>query len=791
MFRLRVGNSRSRRRSGRLFLRGGANVLRATFEGRRGRRTETLVVLGLVLSGLSALVSAQVHQGRRIVTPRLVADVEAVQPGRPFTVGVHFQIEPGWHIYWENSGDAGLPIRVTWSLPEGFRISPLRWPTPRRYTESGGMTAFGYQDEAMVVATVTPPVSLSSESVTLEATAQWLVCKDVCIPGMAKLHLTVPVGRAAPSAEAEMIARFEQAVPQPASRSPVQVARVEWTPQGTRRRILRVELSGRAAVQDFFPRRLEGATIQHGGVKVSGRSILIPLERKSGDEIGDVLSGVVLTDRGAYELRARLDSVLVRAESPPPPEKGEGDTERVEKTTPLDVSPDGGAVVGAEWLNLPFRVRGQHEQPRSLGVILLLALLGGLILNVTPCVLPVLSIKILSFVHQAGEDRRRVRLMGLSFAAGVLVSLWALAGVVIGVRATGEQIGWGFQFQSPAFIVVIGTVIFIFALNLFGVFEFRSPNVRARWLETPGLVGAFFNGVLATTLATPCTAPFLGTAVGFAFAQPGRIIGLVFTAIALGLALPYVVLSWKPQWLRFVPRPGMWMVRFKQAMGFLLLGALLWLLDVLGNQMGLEAVIWTGVFLLFVAAAAWVIGQSEPQASRVRRWGSWGLAAALVIGGYVWAFEKELRWREARALAAEPHATPTSEGEIEWKPFSLADIERRVRRGETVFIDFTAEWCWNCKVNERTVLHSEAVRRKMRELRVTAVRADWTNRHPEITRMLAKFGRSGVPFYVIFPAGRLTEPIVLPELLTPGLVIRALEEAGPSRISQESLGAAP
>ncbi len=746
----------------------------------------------LMLSGLSALASGQVHQGRRIVIPRLVADVEAVQPGRPFTVGVHFQIESGWHIYWENPGDAGLPIRVTWSLPEGFRISPLRWPAPRRYTESGGMTAFGYQDEAMVLATVAPPASVSSETVTLEATAHWLVCKEVCIPGTARLDLTLPLGRATPSAEAEVIARFEQAVPQPVSRSPVQVARVEWTSQGTRQGILRLQLSGRAAVQDFFPRRLEGATIQHGGVKVSGRSILIPLERKSGDAIKDVLSGVILTDQGAYELRARLSSELVRVESSGAhlPEKSEVEIGRVGEATVPEEASDGGTVIGAEWLNLPFRVRGQDEQPRSLGMLLLLALLGGLILNVTPCVLPVLSIKVLSFVHQAGEDRRRVRLMGLSFAAGVLVSLWALAGVVIGVRATGEQIGWGFQFQSPAFIVVISTVIFIFALNLFGVFEFRSPNVRARWLETPGLLGAFFNGVLATTLATPCTAPFLGTAVGFAFTQPGRIIGLVFTAIALGLALPYVVLSWRPQWLRFVPRPGMWTVRFKQAMGFLLLGALLWLLDVLGSQMGLEAVIWTGVFLLLVAAAVWVIGQVEPQASRVRRWGSWGLAAALVVGGYIWAFEKELRWRQARALAAEPQAAPMSEGEIEWKPFSLADIERRVRRGETVFIDFTAEWCWNCKVNERTVLHSEAVRRKMHELRVTAIRADWTNRNPEITRMLAKFGRSGVPFYVIFPAGRLTEPIVLPELLTPGLVIRALEEAGPSRLLEEPLSTA-
>jgi thiol:disulfide interchange protein DsbD len=741
--------------------------------------------IGLMLAAIVPVVSAQMHQGRRIVEARLVADVAAVQPGRAFTVGLHFQIEPGWHIYWENSGDAGLPIRVAWTLPEGFGVSPLRWPTPRRYTESGGMTAFGYQDEAMVLATVTPPASLSGESVVLEAAAQWLVCKEVCIPGNAKLRLTLPVGRATPSAEAELIARFERAVPQPASRSPVRVVRVEWAPQEGNRGTLRLDLGGRAVVREFFPRRVKGATIQHGGVRVSGRSILIPMELEARGRIGDAVSGVVVTDQGAYELRATVGSAFAPAASqrrePAEPAPIEGQMR--EAPGESEGVPDGSATAGTNWLSMPFRVRGQQERAPSLALILLLALLGGVILNVTPCVLPVLSIKILSFVHQAGEDRRRVRLMGMGFAAGVLVSLWALALVVIALRATGEQIGWGFQFQSPAFVVAISTVVFVFALNLLGVFELRSPSVRTRWLEKPGVVGAFFNGVLATTLATPCTAPFLGTAVGFAFAQPGPIVGLVFTAIAVGLALPYVLLSWHPQWLRFVPRPGMWMVRFKQAMGFLLLGALLWLLDVLGSQMGLEAVIWTGVFLLCVAIAVWMIGQVGPHVSARRRWGVGGAALLLVVGGYVWAFEKELRWREARALASEASA-PAADG-IEWKPFSLADIERRVRRGETVFIDFTAEWCWNCKVNERTVLDSEAVRRKMRQLRVTAIRADWTNRNPEITEMLRKFGRSGVPFYVIFPAGRLTEPIALPEILTPGLVIRALEEAGPSRVAGE------
>lgn len=780
MSRSRGASLRSRHREE--FPKGShVNIVKGGISVMKGRLT---FGLSLLLAALVLVASAQIHQGRRIVTPRLVTDVAAVQPGRAFTVGVYFQIEPGWHIYWENPGDAGLPIRVTWTLPEGFRVSPLRWPTPRRYTESGGMTAFGYQDEAMVLATVIPPASLSGESVVLEAAANWLVCKEVCLPGAAKLQLTLPIGRTEPGPEAELIARFARAVPQPMSRSSIRVVKVEWTPQDARRGTLRLELAGRVAVQEFFPRRMKGAAIQHGGVKVSGRSILIPVELDARETIGDTVSGVVVTERGAYELRATLGSAFapVASEGVESAKPAPAESEAREERNELEIVPEGSAAGGANWLNLSFRVRGPQERSHSLVMILLLALLGGIILNITPCVLPVLSIKILGFVHQAGEDHRRVRMMGMSFAAGVLVSLWALALIVIALRATGEQVGWGFQFQSPTFVVVISTVVFVFALSLLGVFEFRSPSVRSRWLEQPGLVGAFFNGVLATTLATPCTAPFLGTAVGFAFAQPGRIIWLVFTAIAVGLALPYVVLSWHPQWLRFVPRPGAWMVRFKQAMGFLLLGALLWLLDVLGSQLGVEAVIWTGVFLLFVAIAAWMIGQLEPHTSSRRRWGTWGIAAVLVIGGYLWAFEKELRWREARALASEQSATPSAD-EIEWKPFSLADIERRVQRGETVFIDFTADWCWNCKVNERAVLQSEAVRRKMRELRVTAIRADWTNRNPEITQMLNKFGRSGVPFYVIFPAGRLTEPITLPELLTPGLVIRALEEAGPSRVA--------
>ena len=367
-----------------------------------------------------------------------------------------------------------------------------------------------------------------------------------------------------------------------------------------------------------------------------------------------------------------------------------------------------------------------------------------------------------------------MRQLGAAFAAGIVVSFAALAVVVIAIKAGGEQIGWGFQFQSPVFVLALTGLIFVLALSLFGLLTITLPGTRTNLgglAESHGLTGSFFNGVLATILATPCTAPFLGSALGFAFTQPGGVILAVFVATGTGMALPYLLLAAESGWMRSIPKPGPWMEHFKQGMGFLLMATVLWLLWVLGKQLGVEAVIWTAAFLLCLALAFWIPGKWTDlrSSSRQRTW-AWGAAVVIIAGGYL-LFLHPLVEQERQLNSS----LPAQAGD--WQSFSIQRVEELVSGGNHVFIDFTAEWCWTCKVNKRTVLDGEAVQARFEELGVQKVRADWTNRNPEITAFLRSFGRSGVPFYVIFPAGRVDHPLVLPELITTNIVLQQLDKA--------------
>ena len=343
------------------------------------------------------------------------------------------------------------------------------------------------------------------------------------------------------------------------------------------------------------------------------------------------------------------------------------------------------------------------------------------------------------------------------------------------LKQGGEQIGWGFQFQHPGFVMGMTALVFALGLSLFGVFTVNLTGGGLGGLAGgEGLAGSFFNGVLATVLATPCTAPFLGTALGFAFAQTGGVIWGFFATIGLGMALPYALLALRPGWMRFLPKPGDWMERFKQLMGFLLMGTVLWLLWVLGKQLGVEGVIWTGAFLLCVGLACWLVGQwVDLRSSRRRRTVVRGVGLAILLGGY-WVFLSPV-------LEVEQSLAASGDGEesgLVWEPFSVARVEQLLATGQRhVFIDFTAEWCWTCKVYERTVLASDAVSERFAALDMALIKADWTNRNPEISQLLRRFGRSGVPLYVIFPAGRADRPLVLPEVITPGLVLDKLDEA--------------
>jgi thiol:disulfide interchange protein DsbD len=402
----------------------------------------------------------------------------------------------------------------------------------------------------------------------------------------------------------------------------------------------------------------------------------------------------------------------------------------------------------------------------NLGWMLLLALVGGLLLNLMPCVLPVLSLKALSFVKQAHEGRAQGLALAGAFSAGVLFSFWTLAAVVLALKQGGQAVGWGFQFQQPAFILFMAGLVLVFSLNLFGLFEVWLPGGATQGLAKAsrgkGLAGAFGQGLVMTLLATPCTAPFLGTALGFAFAASAAVLVAVFTAVAIGLALPYVLLAAIPGAHAWLPKPGAWMLRFKEAMGFLLLATVLWLLWLLGGQLGADAQAWASLWLLVLAAVAWLWGRFAGLEQAASRRLTIGLTSLiLIVGASLWLCPKAL----------EGQAAPLA-SEAGWQPWSQAAVDSLLAQGKPVFVDFSAQWCWTCKINERGTLASDAVQAAFKAKGVTLLRADWTRQDPAITAALSAHGRGGVPMYLYYPPKGSV--LLLSEVITPDMVLKVL-----------------
>jgi len=411
--------------------------------------------------------------------------------------------------------------------------------------------------------------------------------------------------------------------------------------------------------------------------------------------------------------------------------------------------------------------------------MLLYAFIGGLILNIMPCVLPVIALKILGFVGEARSEPRRVRNLGLIYALGVLVSFLALAAIVIGVKAAGHHAGWGMQFGSPVFVVCLTTLVTLVALNLFGVFEVtlggRALDAAGGLASKHGAAGAFFNGALATTLATPCTAPFLAPALGFAFAQSASVILLVFLFVGLGLATPYVLLSCNPAWLKFLPKPGAWMEKFKIAMGFPMLATVMWLLHVAASDYG-RGVFWLGIFLVIFAFAAWIFGEFV-QRGRMRRGISMIIVLVLLIGGYAFALEKELDWRVAMPEPSATGSLKESANGVDWQPWSPEAVAQARAAGHPVLVDFTADWCLTCQVNKKLAIEIPSVRAKLKELNAVALTGDYTRFPDGITAELNRYNHAGVPLVLVYPKNSDAPAIVLPQILTPGIVLNALNRA--------------
>jgi thiol:disulfide interchange protein len=693
------------------------------------------LLLGVLYSG-----RAQTYEGRELVQASLLADVTAVVPGKPFTVGVLLRMVPHWHTYWKFPGDAGIPSEMKWKLPAGWKVGEIQWPIPLRLTEPGDIQIYGYHDEVLLMQEITPPASVTESTVPLAGEASWLVCEKICIPGSANLQLDLPVAAQNAPANEAIFSRFRRSLPQPWPDP--KVASSNWKRDGSELR-LTVESAALAnyPATEFYPLPEANVVVGHPRTergndgKVTFR---VPIETQ--DRNVSAINGVVVF--GQAENSAERNAWLLTGTGPV-------------------------ATVSASAPGLSG----------SVAKFLLFGFLGGFILNLMPCVLPVISLKIFGFIQHAGQNRRRILRSGLAFIAGIFAWFIGLALLLIVLKSAGREITWAFQFTNPYFVLAMSAVVLIFALNLFGVFEISLPQFANRgllgWTSRKGDAGAFFQGVFATVLATPCTAPFLGPALGFAFTQSGWMILLMFLAIAAGMSSPYLLLSAQPAWMRLLPRPGPWMVRVKQLMGFLLLATLLFLLWVIGAERGVEAIIWTSCFLLALSVACWMKGAFvTPTASATARFVSLGLMFVLVLGsGYYFIGEK---FRATRLVSGP--APPPAEGD--WIPFTPERLDAELKQGRPVFVDFTAAWCLTCKFNEATVLESTAVREAFQRHGIVKIKADWTNADPAITKILKQFGRPGVPMYVLYP-GNNAEPILFPELLTQSLILEKFQTVSP------------
>ncbi len=659
--------------------------------------------------------------------------------GGDVVIGLHLSLDPAWHSYWKNPGDSGMATRIDWELPPGFTAGPIQWPVPRRIFLPPLMS-YGFEGDVVLLSRITPPQSFlddANASVPLEARVEWLECKEICLPGEGRFAF-------------------------------------ELTPE-----MFRGESPAVDRLRRFLPREFRGSDGASPVLRTTEAALTVRAPLPPG------LNADVLDPEQIYFF-AEAEGLAAHAEAQ---SVNLSETE-VTLTIPLDgnaalqaeTDPNElrgvlmfGATPGTDDV-LAWRIDGGKKRGGFANILLMMlfAFAGGLILNLMPCVLPVLSLKVLSLLEHRG-DGGNLR-SGLWFTFGVLVSFWALAGVLLLLKAGGEAVGWGYQLQSPGFVFGLGLVLFGFALNLLGVFEVAVPGgafvgTLTDGVKTSGAGRHFFTGVLATIVATPCTAPFMGTAMGFAFTQ-GTFTALgIFTFLGAGMATPVLLLTAFPAALAYLPKPGRWMESLKQFFGFLLLATVLWLLWLLGRLSGADAVVAALAGLLLAGVAAWIFGRwaSPLQSSGTRRLAgvlAVGLAVVSLLGTYY------LIERFAGTPAQRPAAGASFQKWEEFSPGRLAELRAD---GTPVFIDFTADWCLSCKVNEALTFESPAVWEAMAERGLVALKADWTRRDPEISRALESYGRSGVPVYVLYRGDPGAEPRLLPEVLTESLFLAALE----------------
>lgn len=691
--------------------------------------------LGLFLVA-AALLPPLLHAEpvrRDHINVELVAASDAAVPGETLTVALRLEPDDHWHTYWRNPGDSGLPTRMEWSLPDGVTTSDILWPFPERQP-MGPLTNFGYSGEHFLLTEINVPADFDADSLSLATAASWLVCDDVCIPGSADLTLDLPVRDSAnPSRWAPQIEAAREHVATPLT------VPAQYAIDGDRVRIqLPPDALGDPASTLYFPATPELASNTDQPVFRRSDHVLeiaVATSEYLGEPPASTEHVVVLDDSRAVRFTARLISA--------------------DALVPVATEP-ASAPAGAKfslWLAIPF------------------ALLGGLILNLMPCVFPVLSIKAVSIAQQSASESAHRRAHALSYTAGVVGGFLALAVGLLVLREAGERIGWGFQLQSPVFVTILAWVMFVLGLSLAGVFEVgtRLMGVGDSLTHQDGNRGALITGLLACLVATPCTAPFMGPAMGFAITQPAAVALTVFAALGLGMALPFLLIGFVPAAARMLPRPGAWMLTFKQLMAFPMYLTAVWLIWVLGRQTGVNgmAIGLTGIVLL--AFAVWLWGRRPLDGPQrvilgAMAWASVVLACVLLASPML---------RSAPPGTAADTAVTAHGGE--WGVYTPDAVTELQAQGQAVFVNLTADWCVTCHVNERVALNTGEVIAAMERSGIVRLKGDWTNRDPVITTVLEQYDRTGVPLYLLYPGEAGAQPRVLPQLLTPQRVIEAID----------------
>ncbi len=671
--------------------------------------------LAFIALSLPAMAAKDFSSWKKFTKGELISETTALAPGAGGTVGLYITLVEHWHTYWVNPGDSGAAIRLSFNNSDGIRVKRVLMPRPERI-KTGPLVSFAYSNEVLfpIEIDVAPSVKPGSEA-KISVDAEWLVCAEVCIPAFQTFELILPVKDLAQVTPSEHFAKFQKArhlVPRTVSSLPAWRARDGGS---------ELELPDAAGAEfvDFFPHKGTGVTNEKP--EVLGTNPLRlgfkagPVPRESAERVG-----LLLLKRGKA-------------------------IESIEYGT-------------SGWKFEDAAAKGTTGGGQNFWWMLLSAFLGGLILNLMPCVFPILSIKLLSILKLGKSHRHEIRTQNFAYVAGVLVSFLAIALLLAGLRAGGQLIGWGFQLQSPVFLTLLCWLFFLLSLNLLGVFEidFLNAGAGGKLARIGGLWGSFFTGVLAVVVASPCTAPFMGVALGFGLTQSTFYLITIFVALGLGLAFPYLLIALFPGSVRALPKPGKWMTILKQVMAFPMLLTMLWLLWILSQVRGPNAVIAVLVGCVALGFIFWLPGKRMKKIAKV-------VAAAVLTLGIFFVYKLE-------------EGTKTQAGSDLWQPYSEAAMERL--KGQPVFVDMTADWCLTCKVNERLVLNDAEVMALMQAKKITLIKGDWTQRNEEITRFLNRYDRVGVPFYVLY-SPQHPQGLALPEVLTKSSFMELIQKEFP------------